>query len=165
VERVIVSADSHVMEPADLWTERVSADLRDIAPQVRKNEDAPGYSFHAPTLPPSTVAGAWAAGLTVTSQEHLEKAGYESARPSGWDRGTAEGPRRRRRARRSAVRDAGMRLYRMTDAALQQEFFRVYNDWLAEFCAYDPQRLHGLGLVSLWDVDAGAELGAARRSA
>ena len=106
----------------------------------------------------STVAGAWAAGLSGDAlKEHLEKAGYESARPSGWDP-----------AERLKDQDVdgvhaevlygtlGMRLYRMTDAALQQEFFRVYNDWLAEFCAYDPQRLHGLGLVSLWDVDAGA---------
>jgi len=25
--------------------------------------------------------------------------------------------------------------------------FRVYNDWLAEFCSYAPQRLKGLGLI------------------
>jgi predicted TIM-barrel fold metal-dependent hydrolase len=157
VERVIVSADSHVMEPADLWTARVDPSLREIAPQVRKNDDGPGYSFHAPTLPPSTVAGAWAAGLSGEAlKAHLEQAGYESARPSGWDP-----------AERLKDQDVdgvhaevlygtlGMRLYRMTDAALQQEFFRVYNDWLAEFCAYDPKRLHGLGLISLWHVDAG----------
>ena len=43
MERVIISADSHVMEPADLWTARVDPSLRDIAPQVRKNDDGPGY--------------------------------------------------------------------------------------------------------------------------
>jgi predicted TIM-barrel fold metal-dependent hydrolase len=145
------------MEPADLWTGRVDRGLREIAPQVRKNEDRPGYSFHAPGLPPSTVSGAWAAGLSGEElKAHLEKAGYESARPSGWDP-----------AKRLEDQDVdgvhaevlygtlGMRLYRMPDGGLQRAFFEIYNDWLAEFCAYDPRRLHGLGLISLWDVDEG----------
>jgi predicted TIM-barrel fold metal-dependent hydrolase len=52
-----------------------------------------------------------------------------------------------------------MRLFRIREAELQCAFFRVYNDWFAEFCRHAPRRLHGLGLISLWDVDAGvAEL-------
>jgi predicted TIM-barrel fold metal-dependent hydrolase len=35
----------------------------------------------------------------------------------------------------------------------------VYNDWLAEFCAYDPKRFVGVPLISLYDVAEGvAEL-------
>src|SRR5688500_18182142 len=83
---VIISADSHVMEPADLWTSRLPTSLRGDAPEVRKNEDRPGWSFHAPGLPPSTVSGSWGAGVDRAKfKEHLENAGYESARPSGWD--------------------------------------------------------------------------------
>ena len=85
-DRTVISADSHVMEPADLWTSRLDAGLRDEAPEVRKNPDGPGYSFHAPGLPPSKVAGAWGAGRSGEElKQHLETAGYESARPSGWD--------------------------------------------------------------------------------
>jgi len=43
----------------------------------------------------------------------------------------------------------GMRLFRVTDAELQRAIFSVYNDWLAEFCAYDPKRLIGTALISL----------------
>ena len=50
---VIISADSHVMEPADLWTSRLPSSLREHAPEVRKNPDRPGWQFHAPGLPPS----------------------------------------------------------------------------------------------------------------
>jgi predicted TIM-barrel fold metal-dependent hydrolase len=145
------------MEPSDLWTGRLDATLREHAPQVRKNENAPGYSFHAPGLPPSKVAGSWGAGRSGADlKDHLENAGYESARPSGWD------PAERLKdmdldgvSAEVMYGTLGMRLFRMTDADLQLEFFRVYNDWLAEFCRYDPIRLHGLGLISLWDVDAG----------
>jgi predicted TIM-barrel fold metal-dependent hydrolase len=37
----------------------------------------------------------------------------------------------------------------MPDVALQQACIRVYNDWLAEFCAHDRKRLIGVGLYSL----------------
>ena len=154
---VIISADSHVMEPADLWTGRLPASLLDQAPQVRKNDDRPGYSFHAPGLPPSQVSGAWGAGRSGEDlKQHLENAGYESARPSGWD------PAERLKdqdvdgvSAEVLYGTLGMRLYRMPDGELQRAFFAVYNDWLSEFCAYSPDRLHGLGLISLWDVDAG----------
>jgi predicted TIM-barrel fold metal-dependent hydrolase len=161
VDRIVISADSHVMEPADLWTARVDADLRDQAPRVLANEGRPGFSFHAPGLPPSVVAGAWGAGRSGEElKEHLEHAGYEAARPSGWD------PAERLKDQEVDGVHAevlygtlGMRLFRMTDGALQRAFFGVYNDWLAEFCRYDDRRLHGLALISLWDVDAGvAEL-------
>ena len=156
---VVISADSHVMEPADLWTGRLPAALRDQAPEVRKNDDRPGYSFHAPGLPPSQVSGAWGAGRSGDDlKQHLENAGYESARPSGWD------PAERLKDQDVDGVQAevlygtlGLRLYRMPDGDLQRAFFKVYNDWLAEFCAYSPNRLHGLGLISLWDVDKGVQ--------
>jgi len=159
--RVVISADSHVMEPADLWTGRLDRALRDQAPVVLPNEGRPGYSFHAPGLPPSTVSGAWGAGRSGEElKEHLERAGYETARASGWDPALrledqdVDGV-----AAEVLYGTLGMRLFRVRDAELQRAFFGVYNDWLAEFCAYAPDRLHGLGLISLWDVDAGvAEL-------
>ena len=49
----------------------------------------------------------------------------------------------------------GMSLFGLADAELQQACFRVYNDWLAEFCSHDRRRLHGVALISLADIDAG----------
>jgi predicted TIM-barrel fold metal-dependent hydrolase len=161
VEQRVISADSHVMEPADLWTSRLERGLREQAPRVLRNEGRPGWSFHAPGLPPSTVSGAWGAGRSGEElKAHLENAGYEAARPSGWDPvARLEDQDVDGVSAEVLYSTLGMRLFRMTDAALQRAFFRVYNDWLAEFCRHDPRRLHGLGLISLWDVDAGvAEL-------
>ena len=33
----------------------------------------------------------------------------------------------------------GLALFQLADAELQQACFRVYNDWVAEFRAHDPQ--------------------------
>ena len=39
----------------------------------------------------------------------------------------------------------------------QRTRFTAYNDWVAEFCAHDPKRLYGVGLISLEDIDAAVE--------
>lgn len=144
------------MEPADLWES-----LGESAPKVIGNTDGPGWSFHASGLDPSPVSGSWGAGKSGSElKEHLAEAGYDTARPSGWDP-----------AERLLDQDIdgvsvevlygtlGMRLFRSPDADMQRAAFVVYNDWLAEFCSHSPDRLVGLGLVSLWDVEAGvAEL-------
>jgi predicted TIM-barrel fold metal-dependent hydrolase len=157
LKRVVISADSHVLEPSDLWTSRADLKLREIAPRVRKNPDAPGYAFHAPGLPPSAVSGSWGAGRSGEElKQHLANAGYESARRSGWD------PAERLKDQdidgvsgEVLYGTLGMRLFRMSDGELQRSFFRIYNDWLAEYCGHAPGRLHGLALISLWDVDRG----------
>ena len=69
----------------------------------------------------------------------------------------AEGYGHRRRGRRGAVHNLGFRLFWLQDPALQRECFRVYNDWLAEYCSYAPERLKGLALVSLYDPKLAAE--------
>jgi uncharacterized protein len=38
------------------------------------------------------------------------------------------------------------------DAAFVADCQRAYNDWLADFCAYEPTRLFGVGAVPLQDV-------------
>ena len=47
----------------------------------------------------------------------------------------------------------GFRLFWVQDPKLQRALFRVYNDWLAEFCSHAPDRLIGVPLISLYDID------------
>src|SRR5207302_2520961 len=99
------------------------------------------FFFQPPGLPRGRVSGAWAAGRSGEAlKEHLEKAGYESARPSGWD------PVERLKdqdvdgvSAEVLYGTLGMRLFPMTDGVLQRAFFGVYNDWLAEFCAHNAR--------------------------
>jgi len=50
----------------------------------------------------------------------------------------------------------GFGLFGLDDAEFQEACFKVYNEWLSELVRYNPSRLIGLGLVSLWDVEHGA---------
>jgi len=148
----VVSADSHMTEPGDLWLQRLDRKYRDDAPRVIKNEKPSGapYVFVGPGIHPLTVAGVFAAGRSGDELREHMKHGYEAARPSGWD------PVERLKDQdldgvvaEVLYSSLGIVLFNMKNAELQQACLRVYNDWLAEFCSHDPQRLIGIGLYSL----------------
>ncbi len=152
----VVSSDSHVVEPADLWTARLDRRFRDQAPHVIKNEGRPGYSFVAPGVTPFPLAAISATGRSGDElKEHL-KTGYEAARPSGWD------PAERLKDQdidgvcaEVLYTSLGMPLFSLPDPELQRACFAVYNDWLADFAAYSPRRLYSIALISLDDVADG----------
>jgi predicted TIM-barrel fold metal-dependent hydrolase len=57
-----------------------------------------------------------------------------------------------------------MDLFGLTDTVLQEACFRVYNDWIIEYCSVAPQRLTGLAAISTFDIDhAVDELGRTRK--
>ena len=41
----------------------------------------------------------------------------------------------------------------MGDVELEEACCRVYNDWMIEFCSAAPQRLWGLAMISLWNIE------------
>jgi predicted TIM-barrel fold metal-dependent hydrolase len=151
----VISADSHMTEPGNLWLERLDSKYRDDAPRVIKNEKPGGapYVFVGPGIHPLAVAGVFAAGRSGDElREHL-KHGYEAARPSGWD------PVERLKdqdidgvAAEVLYSSLGIALFNLKDKELQSACLRVYNEWLAEFCAHAPNRLIGIGLYTLSDL-------------
>jgi len=163
--RRIVSADSHMIEPADLWVERIDNRFKERAPRAVVNKDKPGAYFMAEGLRPFPVAALAATGRDGEEYAKHMKTGYEAVRPSGWD------PVERIKDQEIDGVEAevlytslGMPLFGLKDPDLQRACFRVYNDWLAEFCSHDPKRLLGVPLISLDDIElAVAELERCRK--
>jgi predicted TIM-barrel fold metal-dependent hydrolase len=146
------------MEPLGFWEERLDEKFRDRSPKVVPRADGKGLVFIAPDISPFGVAGGFGIGKSGAElKEHL-KHGYEAARPSGWD------PAERIKDQDVDGVEAevlyttlGMPLFGLKDADLQRACFHVYNEWLAEFCSYNPKRLIGTALVSLEDIPAGVK--------
>src|SRR5579864_41272 len=44
-------------------------------------------------------------------------------------------------------------LFGLADMALQEACFRVYNDWIIEYCSVAPDRLTGLAAISTFNID------------
>jgi hypothetical protein len=129
----VISADSHMIEPPNLWTDRLDKKYRDSAPHVEDNDK--GSFFVAPGIQPSRVSLGFAAGRSGKElQEYFKKGSFAAARPSGWD------PVERVKdqdvdgvAAEVLYTTFAMPLFRLPDADLQRACFKVYNDWVAEF--------------------------------
>lgn len=152
------SSDSHVSEPPNLWVERVDQRFRDRAPRVEEREQdgkMQDFMIYEGFRPHPVSVGLAAAAVDGNKIEFEKTRGtYGNARPGGWD------PAERLKDQDIDGLEGevlhctlGFRLFWLEDAALQREVFRVYNDWLAEFISYNPQRLIGIGLISLYDID------------
>ena len=49
----------------------------------------------------------------------------------------------------------GLFYFKVEDSRLMSAIFRAYNDWLAEFCSTNPDRLKGVAMINLDDVSEG----------
>jgi predicted TIM-barrel fold metal-dependent hydrolase len=155
----LISADSHVSEPPDLWATRVDKQYRERAPQLMVNPPGKeGAYFHYEGYAPHPIGIGLGAGKSPDElAEFLTKATYADARPGGWD------PAARMKDNELDGVEAdvlyttlGFRIFWLKDPGLQADCFRVYNDWLAEFVSYDRKHMAGLPMISLYDPKAGA---------
>ena len=156
-EAKLISADSHVFEPADLWVERIAKEFRDRAPRVVNDIPGmpPGSYFIQEGIPPEPLAQGMGVGKTPEELgKFIQEFTYEDARSGGSD------PLERIKDMDQDGVNAeviyttlGFTIFWLEDPGLQRACFRVYNDWLAEYCAYSPKRLAGLALISLFNID------------
>ena len=153
----LISADSHVNEPGDLWVERIDKVFRDRAPHVVENPPGqrPGAYFVLEGIPPIHLAQGMGAGKKPEElPKFFQSSTYKDGRPGGWDPAERLKDMDLDGVQADVIYTTlGFRQFWFTDADLQRACFRVYNDWLANYCAHAPQRLVGLALISLHDID------------
>ena len=146
-----VSADGHVVEPADLWTKRMDKRFRNRAPRVESRPDADYYMIEGITPFPVGLEGVTIeekiAGQVTTpkGRRHAE------TRPGAWDPQPRLVDQARDHLRAEVIYPGGfgLQFFHVRDAEYQQAAMRVYNDWIGEFCAVAPDRLLGAGLLPM----------------
>lgn len=152
----ILSADSHILEPGDLWTTRMSAKFRDRAPTIiHEYNGQTGDFLSCPPLPAFNVTSLGSAGIPPAEQEKFSLGGYQVCRPGGWD------PAARIKDMDLDGVDVemfycglGMFFYGHPDDELQRDLLRAYNDFAHEYASYDPKRLIPVASISMTDVEA-----------
>jgi predicted TIM-barrel fold metal-dependent hydrolase len=157
-EQPLISADSHVVEPADLWSTRLDKAFCNRTPHFVMNpEGKKGLYFICDGLEPRLMSSAFASGVSPEDLlAYHENTSLEDGRAGGWD----PAPRLIDMALDGVEAEViytsvGFGLLGMTDGPFQAALFRAYNDWLAEFCGYAPKRLAGLAMIPLLDVETG----------
>jgi predicted TIM-barrel fold metal-dependent hydrolase len=149
----VISADSHVIEPHDLWATRMPAKLRDRAPKltVEETTDKISYDNGVPLQPVGALAGCY---------RDDDEQRWEGRWDEDVPRAAYDSEFRLTEIARDGV-DAevvyptiGMQFFPIEDAEFQWALFRAYNDWLAEeFCAPHPDRFFGIAMVNPEDQD------------
>jgi predicted TIM-barrel fold metal-dependent hydrolase len=160
-ETTLLDADSHVSEPLNLWQERLPAKYRDIAPHMETEyQGSPGawWFIERDRQPHNVILGFGGNKSLDELRQLLNSFSYAGAHRGGWD------PAQRLKdmdqdgvAGDVLYTTLAFRMFWIRDAGFQRACFQVYNDWLAEFCAYSPKRLKGLALISLYDPKQAAE--------
>lgn len=154
MEELIISSDSHVIEPPDLWEKGMPASLRDRAPKVYFSEERDAWMFGAPGVQEQAVGALFMAGNKPEDRERFRKEGFKLARPGGWDPIARKADMATDGVCAEVLYPSlGLGLYCINDAAFQEALFRTYNDWIIDYCSKVPDRLYGIGLISMYDVD------------
>tara|TARA_B100000674_G_C37930762_1_gene957866 strand:+ start:54 stop:1187 length:1134 start_codon:yes stop_codon:yes gene_type:complete len=142
--KMVISGDSHVMEPEDLWTKPLQAKWGEKCPRyvdeyngVKAKHFFTGYEY---VILDEVVEG------DAEMQEKLIKAGTDpTARLKCMDEDGVWGE----------IVNATWLLYAMRtrEDELVQDLCEVFNDYLAEYCSAAPKRLYGTAMIHMANVD------------
>lgn len=143
----LISAESYVTEPADLWQQGLPPAWRARGPRITPGPQGDQFEMTGVPARPLGLHGPLAQLRRIDVKVGE---GYENYRyaPAGQD-GAARVVWQRKNGLAAEVLypTLGLLLTTSPDAQLQQVCCRVYNDWLAQFCAADPARLRGMALL------------------
>jgi predicted TIM-barrel fold metal-dependent hydrolase len=154
----LISADSHVVEPPDLWTGRVPQKYRERAPRQLRFEQGDAWVIEG-------LAQPFPFGLVqcggLPREQYRLWVRWEEVRPEAWQ----PGPRLRANERVGCDAEVMYPSPRIqnaiaeneSDAGLQKACVRAYNDWLSEFCAASPERFAGIAMLPSVGVAAALE--------
>jgi hypothetical protein len=153
---LVLSSDSHVFEPPDLWRTRIDAAFRDRAPRLQRIDGADQIVVEADQILSgigliSNSGARFEAPETISGQgrlEDVERGGYDPEQHL--EDMALDGV-----AGEVLYPSQGLFYFRVADTGLMSAIFRAYNDWIAEFCRTDPNRLKGIAMINLDDVQEG----------
>jgi uncharacterized protein len=153
----IIDSDSHVVEPADLWTSRLASKWADDAPRPEWDQAAGEERWRVGTELLRGVGEYAQAGWTEHPPSHPRS--LEQADPASWD-----SKRRLERMDEYGIRAqvlypnilgfSATAFMKLPDPTLALACVSAYNDFLTDFASADPQRLLPVMMLPFWDVEA-----------
>lgn len=153
----VIDTDTHIVEPPDLWTSRVSSKWGDLVPHVVFDEEAQEEFWMAGDLRLSPAGGAAMAGWHEHPPAHPRR--FADTDPATWDATQRldvmdrYGIQAQLLYPNVAVFDAKS-IVSMKEPELQLDLFRAYNDFQSDFASVAPDRYLPVTGVPFWDLEA-----------
>lgn len=157
----LISSDSHIVEPPDLWARWLPEEFRDYAPKLVQDDeggDAWLYNDGGAPAPLGLV--------TITRDQPREELRWSGARYAKINQGNFEGTARVDEMLEDGVvaeviysPQRTMRHFMLgTEPGLHLAGVKAYNEWLAkDFCAKAPDRLVGIAQLPAIGVQQAIE--------
>jgi predicted TIM-barrel fold metal-dependent hydrolase len=139
----LISADSHVNEPPDLWTSRMPARLAERAPHVVSLEQGDAWIFEGAPGPMPFGLNA-CAGMDFTMRTPWVR--FADLRPGGWDPAARIAEIDRDQVDAEVLYPTPrfqQAIAAQEDRELHLAMVQAYNDWLSEYVEHAPDRFRG----------------------
>src|SRR5579864_588234 len=151
-----VSADSHFVEPPDLWTKRIDRRYLDRAPRIVQGEDQDYL------ICPEEMGGKRGIGLASAALKRSEdistKGRFADVLPGAYDPLARIADQDRDNVEAEIIYTSfGLTMYKIEDLDFQLACMQAFNDWSANFCASAPQRFHAAALIPSEPLDRGIQ--------
>jgi predicted TIM-barrel fold metal-dependent hydrolase len=153
----IIDADTHVVEPPDLWTSRVATRWHEHVPQVRWDDVNGDEAWFVGGERISGVGSPAMAGWAEYPPDHPRR--WADTDPVTWDAPTRLALMDRYGVRAQvlypnvALFDA-KRIVHMAERELQLACVRAYNDFQTDWSSAAPGRLLPMTSLPFWDMEA-----------
>src|ERR1051325_3853914 len=150
-----ISADSHITEPPNCYTDFIEPKYRDIAPRL-VHDPKKGDTFVIHNFPNVVPMGLVAGAGRPAEELRIGGARFGGLHRSGWDpKARVADQERDGVAAELIYPTVGMMLFNHPDFDYKQACFHAYNRWLQEYCAAEPTRLYGLGTTAFRSIEEG----------
>jgi len=156
MSRLCISADSHVVEPPELFAP-LERRLGSRAPRMVHNEAVGDQLDLGNGKLGMPIGGFLIAGMDVGSPETKAQArrGYAIARPGVYDIQARMADQDRDGVSAEVLYPSILfNVYQVEEDQVVQATFEAYNDWLYNYVQRAPTRLFGLGAIQLRDLDS-----------
>lgn len=149
MDALFVSADSHVLEPGDLWVKGLPQDCRARAPKVVTVDGKSSFVGEGMTDRPLSIA--FAAGRRGDDMDYNNTV-WENRPAAGSDlKARLEAQDLDGVAGEVLYPTLGLNMFSLADPKLKRECARAYNRWLGDLAKRSEGRLIAVGLLAVDD--------------
>ena len=157
-EYKLISADSHIVEPPDMYAGRIAPKFRERAPKMERRTTPTGREYDAWVIngmQVGTLGAVMQAGQRFEDPSQIDFLGvWEDVRKGGYDPHAMIKENEKDGVWGSCLQPSqGLFWYRVPDSELLSAICGAYNDWITDFCKPYPERLKGIGMLNVDDVD------------
>ena len=162
----VLSSDSHVVEPPNLWLDHMDPAYGDAIPRVVETSEADHWFINGAPVPNGEPSRFAQAGKRFEKPLEIDFRGsFRDVPLGGYNPDAAVREMGVDKVNGGVVYPSfGLVLYAVPGADVLRPIFAAYNDWLAEFCQTYPGHLKGVAMI-IFDGDIPGAAAELRRAA